>query len=175
MTYALLALAIAAIAALFLFLKKKQPAELPPSSTKSQPPPPPNRTSPRRAPAPAPGAPADAAAPSAPKAVPKPPADVTPTPAGAAPSPAVSSSRPPPPSARAVGRGVRDIDGLRKGLSKARGAEGFFGRLRALFTGKKELNADIASELEEVLLSSDVGAETTALLLGRVKDALNQG
>jgi fused signal recognition particle receptor len=74
-----------------------------------------------------------------------------------------------------VGRAARDIDGLRKGLSKARASEGFFGRLRALFTGKKELSADVASELEEVLLSSDVGAETSALLLGRVKEALSQG
>ena len=174
MTYALLALAIAAIAALFLFLKKKQPAELPPSSTKSQPPPPPNRTSPRRAPVPAPAPGAEAAAPSAPKPVPKPASEVTPAPADVAHAPTVSSSRPPPPSTRA-GRAARDIDGLRKGLSKARASEGFFGRLRALFTGKKELSADIATELEEVLLSSDVGAETSALLLGRVKEALSHG
>src|SRR6185369_15717691 len=174
MTYALLALAIAAVAALFLFLKKKQPAELPPSSTKSQPPPPPNRTSPRRAPAPATASPAEATAPPAPKPVPKPGADVTPAPAEVGHAPATTSSRPPPPSTR-VGRGARDIDGLRKGLSKARGSEGFFGRLRALFTGKKELSADIASELEEVLLSSDVGAETSAVLLGRVKEALSAG
>ena len=60
-------------------------------------------------------------------------------------------------------------------MSKARASEGFFGRLRALFSGKKELSADIAGELEEVLLSSDVGTETTALLLARVKDALSQG
>ncbi len=60
-------------------------------------------------------------------------------------------------------------------MSKARATEGFFGRLRALFSGKKELNADIASELEEVLLSSDVGAETSALLLARVREALSQG
>lgn len=175
MTYALIALAIAAIAALFLFLKKKQPAELPPSSTKSQPPPPPNRTSPRRAPEPAPAARAEAAAPpSVPKPAPRPAADVTPSPADVAAARA-SSSRPPPPSTRAAGRTARDIDGLRKGLSKARGSEGFFGRLRALFTGKKELSADVATELEEVLLSSDVGAETSALLIGRVKDALNHG
>lgn len=169
MTYALIALAVAAIAALFLFLKKKQPAELPPSSTKSHPPPPPNRTSPRRAP----DAASEAAA--APAAVPKPkPApEVTPAPPDSHAAP-TTSSRPPPPSTRAIPRPSRDIEGLRKGLSKARASEGFFGRLRALFVGKKELSPDIASELEEVLLSSDVGAETTALLLARVKEALGQ-
>jgi fused signal recognition particle receptor len=77
-------------------------------------------------------------------------------------------------AAPAAERAPRDIEGLRRGLSKARASEGFFGRLRALFSGKKELNADIARELEEVLLSSDVGSETTALLLDRVKGALSQ-
>ena len=70
-------------------------------------------------------------------------------------------------------RAPRDIEGLRRGLSKARASEGFFGRLRALFSGKKELNPEIASELEEVLLSSDVGSETAALLIARVKEVLS--
>jgi len=173
MIYALLALAVAAIAAYFLFFKKAQPAELPPSSTKSHPPPPPNRaaTSPRRAAEPA--APARTeATPPAPAAKPTP--EVTPPSPEVAPAPS-SGTRPPPASTRTVARAPRDIDGLRKGLSKARGSEGFFGRLRALFTGKKELNADIERELEEVLLSSDVGAETTALLLARVKEVLSAG
>jgi len=173
MIYALLALAVAAVAAVyFLFLKKGQPAELPPSSTKSHPPPPPSRTaSPRRAPEPTP--PAQESKATAASGT-KPVADATPLSPQAAPAPR-SSTPPPPPSTRAGARAPRDIDGLRKGLSKARASEGFFGRLRALFSGKKELNADIASDLEEVLLSSDVGAETTALLLARVKDALGQG
>ena len=168
MIYALLALAVAAIAAYFLFFKKGQPAELPPTSTPSHPPPPPTRAA-RRAPE---AGGAAAASPTAPANKPTP--EVTPA------SPQVAtahapSTRPPPPSVRAVERAPRDIDGLRKGLSKARASEGFFGRLRALFSGKKELDADIASELEEVLLSSDVGAETSALLIGRVKEALSQG
>ncbi len=69
----------------------------------------------------------------------------------------------------------RDVSGLRKGLSKSREADGFFGRLRALFSGKKELSVDLAAEIEEVLLTSDVGVETTALLLARVKEALGKG
>ncbi|HYP78239.1 MAG TPA: signal recognition particle-docking protein FtsY [Polyangiaceae bacterium] len=172
MTYALIALAIAVVAALFLFLKNKPPAELPPSSTKSQPPPPPQRTSPRKVPEPGPNKAAESVAPP-PVAKPRP--EVTPASPEVAHAPLRSSRPPPPPSTRGLGRAARDIDGLRKGLSKARASEGFFGRLRALFSGKKELGVDIAAELEEVLLSSDVGAETSALLLARVKDALSQG
>ncbi|HKO46225.1 MAG TPA: signal recognition particle-docking protein FtsY [Polyangiaceae bacterium] len=175
MIYALLALAVAAIAAAyFFFLKKGQPAELPPSSSKSQPPPPPHRTatSARRAPQAEPTGEDHAA----PASVAKPSPAVTPASPEVAHTPLSSSKPPPPPpSTRGVARAPRDIDGLRKGLSKARASEGFFGRLRALFAGKKELSADIASQLEEVLLSSDVGAETSALLLARVKDALGQG
>jgi fused signal recognition particle receptor len=172
MIYALLALAVAAVVALVLFLKKGQPAELPPSSTKSHPPPPPNRSavSPRRAPERA--APATDSAASPPIGQPTP--EATPASPDVAPPPALAT-RPPPPSTRSTTRAPRDIDGLRKGLSKARASEGFFGRLRALFSGKKELSADIARELEEVLLSSDVGAETSALLIARVQERLSQG
>jgi fused signal recognition particle receptor len=92
------------------------------------------------------------------------------------PAPPLRPSGPPPPPARRTSeRAPRDIEGLRKGLSKARGSDGFFGRLRALFVGKKEISPDITAELEEVLLSSDVGSETTALLLERVKEVVNQG
>jgi len=171
MIYALLALTVVAVAAYFLFFKKGQPAELPPSATKSHPPPPPNRAaSARRAAEPGPTATHAAPTPAI-----KPAPEVTPASPEVAPGASPGTRPPPPPSTRAVGRAHRDIEGLRKGLSKARASEGFFGRLRALFSGKKELSADIAGELEEVLLSSDVGTETTALLLARVKDALSQG
>ena len=173
MNYALLALAVAAIAAVvayFLFFKKGQTTELPPSSSKSLPPPPPSRAARRAA-----ESAVSAGSPAARPPVAKPTPEVTATPPEVSTQPASASARPPPPSTRSGERPARDIDGLRKGLSKARASEGFFGRLRALFSGKKELSADIASELEEVLLSSDVGAETTALLIGRVKDSLSQG
>ena len=69
----------------------------------------------------------------------------------------------------------RDIAGLRRGLAKSRSDEGFFGKLRALFAGKKEINSAIATDIEEVLLTSDVGVETTQLLLTRVKETLSNG
>lgn len=68
-----------------------------------------------------------------------------------------------------------DIESLRKGLAKSRGPEGIFGKLRALFSGKKDIGPEIAEQIEEVLLSSDVGVETTRVILERVKDGLGKG
>ncbi|MFO0762441.1 MAG: signal recognition particle-docking protein FtsY [Byssovorax sp.] len=66
----------------------------------------------------------------------------------------------------------RDVEGLRKGLGKAREKEGFFGRLKALFTGKKEIDPQIVEQIEEVLLTSDVGVKTTEMLLADIKSGL---
>jgi fused signal recognition particle receptor len=68
----------------------------------------------------------------------------------------------------------RDVEGLRRGLAKVREKEGFFGRLRALFAGKKEIDPQIVEQIEEVLLTSDVGVKTTALLLDEIKDKLDR-
>ena len=167
MIYALLALVAVITAAYFLFFKKGQPAELPPTSKKSEPPPPPQRSAAPRAANAEPEAQPSVAPPRSGRS-----ANVSPPAPPVSHSPA-SAGRPAPPSTRQPER-ARDIEGLRRGLSKARGSEGFFGRLRALFSGKKELSSEITSEIEEVLLSSDVGTETTALLLTRVKEALGQ-
>jgi fused signal recognition particle receptor len=51
---------------------------------------------------------------------------------------------------------VRDVQSLRKGLAKSRGDEGFFGRLKALFAGRREISPEIAESIEEVLLSADI-------------------
>lgn len=68
-----------------------------------------------------------------------------------------------------------DIKSLRKGLAKSRDSEGFFGRLKSLVSGKKEIDASIAEEIEEVLLTSDVGVKTTEALLERIRDGLSKG
>ena len=186
MTYVFLAVAVAvAIAVYFLFLKKKgDPAELPARPLSNAP-----AADAKSAPAPRSSSPKSDAQKSAPreeaasKAASTKPTDTlasTPSATDSPPSVPARPSRPPPspPSTRGTERAAsrdRDIEGLRRGLTKARSSDGFFGRLRALFSGKKELSAEIASELEEILLSSDVGSETTALLLDRVKDVLSQG
>jgi fused signal recognition particle receptor len=64
----------------------------------------------------------------------------------------------------------RDVAGLRKGLAATRG--GFVARLTALFQGKKEIDPAILEQLEEVMLSSDVGPKTTQAILARLRDSL---
>jgi fused signal recognition particle receptor len=166
--YVLLALA-AAVAAYFLFFKKGEPA-LPPREE----PAPPTKAKSERAPAKAESIKAKAAAPASAEAESTAATDEPPARPSARPAPPSrkeGAKTPEPPTAAPVSK-PRDVSGLRKGLTKSREAEGFFGRLRALFVGKKELSADLASQIEEVLITSDVGVETTQLLLERVKATL---
>ena len=97
------------------------------------------------------------------------PAVVAPPSVKAAVKPAAPRKEPSPLSAR-----KRDVEGLRKGLSRVREKEGFFGRLKSLFTGAKEIDPQIVDQIEEVLLSSDVGVKTTEALLADIKDALQK-
>ena len=69
-----------------------------------------------------------------------PPGEPTSPRADERPSPA--AAREEPGAAAAAPAHPRDIAGLRKGLAKARGEGGFFGRLASLFAGKKELDPD---------------------------------
>ncbi|HEY3498898.1 MAG TPA: signal recognition particle-docking protein FtsY [Polyangiaceae bacterium] len=170
-------IAVAAVVVLyFLFFRKK---EAPP--VESKPPAPrvepkreakrsePARSEPQRAEPQRSAAESGEAAPSAQDISPPPP-----------PSRKVRESAPPPapiaePSVPPRGDRESEIEGLRKGLAKSRGSEGFFGRLKALLVGRREIDATLAAEIEEVLLSSDVGVETSALLLERVKQGLEKG
>ncbi len=56
---------------------------------------------------------------------------------------------------------------LRQGLSKTR--SGLTGRLDQLVFGKKEIDADLLDELEEILFTSDLGVVTTQELIDRVQ------
>jgi fused signal recognition particle receptor len=69
---------------------------------------------------------------------------------------------------------IHDVVGLRRGLERSRRADGFFGRIAALLRGKKELNADIAEQIEEVLLTSDVGVQTTQIITERIRESLTR-
>jgi fused signal recognition particle receptor len=44
-----------------------------------------------------------------------------------------------------------------------------------LFSGTREIDAEIASAIEEVLLTSDVGVSTTRTILDRIKEDLDRG
>ena len=77
-----------------------------------------------------------------------------------------AASQPPPVVSK------KDVAGLRKGLAATRG--GFMARLKAIFTGKKEIDPAILEQLEEVMLTSDVGVKTTQAILERLRDQMNK-
>jgi fused signal recognition particle receptor len=66
----------------------------------------------------------------------------------------------------------KDVAGLRKGLAATRG--GFMAKLKALFTGKKEIDPAILDQMEEVMITSDVGVKTTQQILERLRDQLKK-
>jgi fused signal recognition particle receptor len=163
MTYTIIAIVVLVVVVLFVVISRKWsggagPADEKPSLPKPQ-------TKPARP-----------AAPSAPRAEAK-PAEVTKEAAAAsvarqsaakqpaAAEPEAEPEPPPPP---------RDLSVLRKGLAKARGDGGFLGRLANLFAGKKEIDPTIADQVEEILLTSDVGVATTQAILSRLRDALGK-
>lgn len=65
-----------------------------------------------------------------------------------------------------------EITGLRKGLAATRG--GFIARLTALFTGRKEIDPAILQDLEEIMLTSDVGVKTTQSIVERLRGQLER-
>ena len=71
-----------------------------------------------------------------------------------------------------VKRAKKDIAGLRKGLAASR--TGFIAKLTAIFSGKKEIDPAILEQMEEVMLTSDVGVKTTQVILGRLRESLEK-
>jgi len=69
---------------------------------------------------------------------------------------------------------VQDVQGVRRGLGKTRSKEGFFGRLATLIGGRKQMDPAVADELEEVLLSSDVGVKATQEILRRIREGMDR-
>jgi len=158
--------AVVAILAYVLFFRKK-PAALPEEKTA-----PPAKTEPK------PAQQAQARVPDAAGAAP-PSKPHKPPPPETLPSAAVLSddSQPMPvaeaePSIPPPVASKKDVAGLRKGLAATRG--GFMARLKALFTGKKEIDPAILEQMEEVMISSDVGVKTTQEILGRLRERLQK-
>jgi len=148
---------------------QEKPKALPtgdgPKPATSKPPTPPPSP---RAPAVAAGA-AKPAPPQAAKAVEIASSDVLPheeSAPGAA-MPAVPSE---PPAASVPRVSKREVAGMRAGLAASR--TGWIARLTALFTGRKEIDPAILEQIEEVMLSSDVGVKTTQAILERLREGL---
>lgn len=64
--------------------------------------------------------------------------------------------------------GKEDKSTLDKGLEKTR--ESFLGKLGRTLLGKSEVDDEVLDELEEVLISSDVGVETTLKIIDRIQE-----
>ena len=56
---------------------------------------------------------------------------------------------------------------LEAGLEKTK--EGFFGKLRRAVAGRTTVDADVLDDLEEVLITSDVGVDTTVKIIERIE------
>jgi fused signal recognition particle receptor len=68
-----------------------------------------------------------------------------------------------------------DVQTLRRGLGRSRDSGGVFGRLKALFGAGQQIDPSLAQQIEEVLLTSDVGTATTQALLARIREGLDRG
>jgi fused signal recognition particle receptor len=66
----------------------------------------------------------------------------------------------------------RDVSALQVGLQSARTS--WVQRLVGIFSGKKELDPELATAIEEVLLTGDVGIGTTEKLLAAIKERLGK-
>ena len=56
---------------------------------------------------------------------------------------------------------------LEAGLEKTK--EGFFGKLKRAIAGRTTVDADVLDDLEEVLITSDVGVDTTVKIIERIE------
>ncbi len=63
--------------------------------------------------------------------------------------------------------GVKEKEQLDKGLEKTK--EGFFSKITKAIAGKSQIDDDVLDQLEEALISSDVGVDTTLELIERIQ------
>jgi fused signal recognition particle receptor len=152
----IIAVVVVVAIAVFLYFRSKGSARAPAPPTEKLVPPAKKEAKPA----------AEAKKPSAP-----PPAAKAPPAERPAPSPAVEAAKPAVEAAPAKPV-KRDVAGIRKGLAATRG--GFIARLTALFAGKKEIDPAILEQIEEVMLSSDVGVKTTQSVLERLREQLDR-
>lgn len=67
---------------------------------------------------------------------------------------------------------VKDTQTLKTGLEKTK--EGLFGKLARAVVGKSKVDDDVLDELEEILITSDVGVDTTVKIIERIEKKVAQ-
>ena len=65
-----------------------------------------------------------------------------------------------------------DSESLKKGLEKTK--KSFFSKLKSAVLGKSKIDDDVLDELEEVLITSDVGVETTVKIIERIEERVSK-
>jgi fused signal recognition particle receptor len=65
-----------------------------------------------------------------------------------------------------------DQKNLEKGLSRTK--ESLFGRISRALVGKSKVDDDVLDELEEILITSDVGVETTLNIIERIQARISR-
>ncbi len=65
-----------------------------------------------------------------------------------------------------------EIAVLKKGLASTRG--GFISRLAKVFGGKKEIDPDLLDEIEEVLITADIGVGTSQKILAQLRERMGR-
>ena len=63
-------------------------------------------------------------------------------------------------------------ESLDKGLEKTK--ESFFGKLTKAIAGKSTVDDDVLDNLEEILISGDVGVSTTVKIIGRIEERVRR-
>ena len=65
-----------------------------------------------------------------------------------------------------------DEESLKKGLEKTK--KSFFSKLKSAIIGKSKIDDEVLDDLEEVLITSDVGVETTVKIIERIEERVSK-
>ena len=68
--------------------------------------------------------------------------------------------------------GKKEKEQLDKGLEKTR--EGFFSRITKAIAGKSQVDDEVLDQLEEALISADVGVDTTLAIIEKIQERVAQ-
>ena len=63
-------------------------------------------------------------------------------------------------------------EAIKKGLEKTK--KSFFAKLKSAVLGKSKIDADVLDDLEEILITSDVGVETTVKIIDRIEERVSK-
>ena len=63
-------------------------------------------------------------------------------------------------------------EAIKKGLEKTK--KSFFAKLKSAVLGKSKIDSDVLDDLEEILITSDVGVDTTVKIIDRIEERVSE-